>query len=151
MYGTVRLEALQSMICAVAFVWHAAYEQYRNISTLLIRRVAEHELRLLQLATSVRSSFKCHTHRHTQRHRHTLSHTHTQQIWWNFYGTINVRLCVCVCKESLYYALALGILALALTNGDLQLRVQHLSSDAKRATPPPPHSGNLWALSGHAS
>lgn len=34
---TVRLEALQSMICA--FVWHAAYEQYRNISMLLIRRV----------------------------------------------------------------------------------------------------------------
>lgn len=87
--------------------------------------------------------------------------TPSQQIWWNFYGTINVRLCVYVCAstESLYYALALGILALALTNGDLQLRVQHLSSDAKRATPPPPHththkhthSGNLWALSGRAS
>lgn len=35
---------------------------------------------------------------HTEAGRGTPSHTHTdtQQIWWNFYGTINVRLCVCV-------------------------------------------------------
>lgn len=44
-------------------------------------------------------------------------------------------MCVCIHTESLYYALALGILALALTNGDLQLRVQHLNSDTKRASP----------------
>lgn len=83
-----------------------------------------------------------HTGTHRGRQRHTLSHTHTHAanlmkfLWHNQCALV----CVCVCTESLYYALALGILALALTNGDLQLRVQHLSSDAKRATPPTPRT-----------
>lgn len=87
------------MICAAAFVWHAAYEQYRNISMLLIRRVPWRKLRLLQLATSVRSSFKCHTHRHTQRQAeaHPLTHTQTRSKFDEIFMAQSMCACVCVC------------------------------------------------------
>lgn len=107
-------------------VWHAAYEQYRNIWNVAHTL---RELRLLQLCNFCGArhlNAVCNTHIHRGILAHTLPNTRSK--FDEIFIAQSMCACVCVCvSTSLYYALATGILALALTNGDLQQRVQHSS------------------------